>query len=272
MQKLNHELNKQQIHLTTSKEKVKNSIVKSKEKRILEIKAKSIPIGRMSDDEQRLTVYRLLFNINAITGWQMPEAEIADLLIEQLQVKILESYPYLNPHEITYAFRNNSVKEFGKNFNLFTFDEVIQIYLQSRKEAERIDEQEKLNQTLNLPMPEITKEEKLKTIEEYCKRDDISLKNLYLIPAFLYNDIVKLGLYSFTREEKQKLYDKATLYKLNEMKERAKNDLNYNKYYQRFKEHFEKGWFEDEEIEQIHYIYLKIAFLYYKNLRNASAR
>lgn len=239
--------------------------MKSKEKRILEIKAKSIPIGRMSEDEQRLTVYRLLFNINAITGWQMPEEEIADILIEQLQTKILESYPFLNPHEITFAFRNNSVKEYGKNFNLYTFDEVILPYIEKRKQAEQEEELKEL------PMPEITKEDKLKTIQEYCSREDINLKNLYLIPAFLYDYITELNLYNPTFEQKQQLYDRAKVYKLNQMEQQAKADYSYNKYYQRYKSMFEKGFFEDEEINQIHYIYMKIAFLHYKK-QNASTR
>lgn len=220
----------------------------------------------MSEDEQRLAVYRLLFNINAITGWQMPEEEIADILIEQLQTKIIESYPFLNPHEITFAFRNNSVKEYGKNFNLYTFDEVILPYIEKRKQAEEETELKEL------PMPEITKEEKLKTIEEYCSREDINLKNLYLIPAFLYDYIIELKLYNPTFEQKQQLYDRAKVYKLNQMEKQAKADYSYNKYYQKYKAMFEKGFFEDEEINQIHYIYTKIAFLHYKKLRNASAR
>ena len=116
-----------------------------------------------------------------------------------------------------------------------------------------------------LEQPEETKEEKLSYIEEYCKREDINLKNLYLIPAFLYDDIRELGLYKPTKEHRNRIYEDAKRFKLQEFEERAKNDLSFNRYYQKYKEHFEKGYFEESEWNQIDHIFMKLSFLDYKN-------
>lgn len=236
------------------------------ENKILNLKYSAKPFGSLNEDDLKLTVYKLFFTINAITGWQMPEPEICDILIEQLMKKLEESFPKVNYNEVEYAFRNTSVKDYGKNFNLFIFDEVIEGYLKIRKEESLKEEQKK--PVLSLPYQE-TLEEKLNDIKEYCDRDDINIKNIYLIPIYLYDDIIKLGLYNPSQEIKDKIYNDAKRFKLQEFEERAKNDISFNRYFQKYKQHFEKGYFEESEWNQIDSIFMKLSFLdYKKNVKN----
>lgn len=87
----------------------------------------------------------LLVKIHVITGWEIPQKELMDILIDQFCKKILESYPKINTDEIEYAFRNKpiEIKEWGKAMNLSLIDEVIQPYLSMRFEVSKIEEQKK---------------------------------------------------------------------------------------------------------------------------------
>lgn len=84
----------------------------------------------------------LLVKIHVITGWEIPQKELMDILIDQFTKKILESYPLINSDEIEYAFRNKpiTIKEWGKAMNLSLIDEVIQPYIESRFEISKIEE------------------------------------------------------------------------------------------------------------------------------------
>lgn len=104
----------------------------------------------MSDVEVRLRTNELLIKINVITGWSFPlDTETQLVLKDQFFKKLKESYSDVNVEEIEYAFRNNtSVKDWGKNINLFLIDEVMIPYLDSRFSASVKEES-------MLPVPEI---------------------------------------------------------------------------------------------------------------------
>lgn len=77
----------------------------------------------------------LLLRLSVISGWVIPQAELKNILIENLCKKLEESYPELNVNEVEYAFRNKNIgiKDWwGKSFNVALFDEVMIPYLEKR--------------------------------------------------------------------------------------------------------------------------------------------
>ena len=100
---------------------------------INKVKQISPAFFKLSEDEKKLHIYKLLIKITAITGWESPDPEIMDVFIDQLLLKMDESYRFLNMDEIEYAFRNYKVEDYGKKLNLNIFDSVIEKYLADRK-------------------------------------------------------------------------------------------------------------------------------------------
>ena len=243
------------------------NIITETDKKIVDLQ-KEIKLNKLNENEFKIVCIGLLYKISAITGWQLPEKNLLAILVDQFNLKLKESYLFLSEKEIEYAFRNTSVKEYGKNFNLLLFCEVVDEYREKRKEVLKSNQ----SKPMELPAPQETDEDKIKFIESYCNRDEINLKNLYLIPAILYDDIIKLKLYQQSKEKRDKIYEDAKKFKLKEYEERAKNDLTFNKYYQKYKDNFEKGYFEESEWNSIDSIFMKLSFLDYKNnVRNAKS-
>lgn len=96
----------------------------------------------MSIAELKTAATLLLIKINVITGWALYEdPKSAQILKEQFELKIKESYPNVNVDEMEYAFRQNTtVKDWGKFMNLGLIDEVMIPYLNQRKEISDIEE------------------------------------------------------------------------------------------------------------------------------------
>lgn len=113
------------------------------ENQIAEIKYKSAPFGKMSGEKVLSECKLLLLKVSVITGWQIPDAELKKILIEQFCRKMVEAYPTVNPDEVEYAFRNRDVeiKDWGKYFSITLLDEVLQPYIIRRQEVSRIEEQ-----------------------------------------------------------------------------------------------------------------------------------
>ncbi len=113
--------------------------------RVLELKYKSKTFGLMAPGELIYQASTLLVKIHVITGWEVPQKELMDILIDQFTKKILESYPLINSDEIEYAFRNKpiEIKEWGKAMNLSLIDEVVQPYIAKRYEISWIEERSK---------------------------------------------------------------------------------------------------------------------------------
>ncbi len=124
----------------------------------------------------------LLFKIIIITGWKGYDDPINDAILQQQFIlKLKESYPNVNTHEIEYAFRNTLVKDFGKNINLLLLDQVMEPYLKQRAEVSRIEEQVKVKE-LPVPVVEVTDEEWIETGRETWN----FTRNYLLIPANIY--------------------------------------------------------------------------------------
>lgn len=113
----------------------------------------------MSKEEVERWGMALLVKIHVITGWTIPAAELLNILVDQFQKKMVESYPSMNVEEIEYAFRNNGtvVKDWGKAMNLALIDEVLIPYLEERKRLSHELEERKVPP----PSPRIYSQEEL---------------------------------------------------------------------------------------------------------------
>jgi len=215
--------------------------------------------ARLTDEELNLTALKIIHTVSIVSGWQLPSKFELDILTEQLANKLLEKYPNVNIKEVEFAFRNYSVKEYGKNFNLFIFDEVLEPYLRLRYEASRLEE---YKQPKQIAM-KISNEEKLQDIHEYAEREDLNEDTIHLIPYYIHDWILELGLMEVPDSDKYDLYDKATKLKLKMIHKEALLDPVKMKDYEKFKHNYQKNMFSDWEVEQIHYIYLKLVALKY---------
>jgi hypothetical protein len=126
-----------------------------------------------------------------ITGWDIPETEFFDMFIEQFKLKMDESYRFLNMDEIEYAFRTYKVEDYGKNFNLHIFIEVLSRYLADRKQVDEYQDIQK-EQIVIHNRVEQSDADLENELLEYSKRDYTG-KKVYLLPPFLYDNLVKLS-------------------------------------------------------------------------------
>lgn len=126
------------------------------EKSILEKKYKSLPFGKIAEEEIRITASSLLIEISLITGWALLEDTTAAMVLKKhFELKLKESYPNVNEHEMLYAFRQNTtVKDWGKSMNLSLIDEVMIPYLENRFEVSKLEESLNFPQ-IQPPDPEI---------------------------------------------------------------------------------------------------------------------
>ena len=101
--------------------------------------------SKMFDTELLQTCTLLVVKISIITGWSVPAGEVKNILVDQFCKKIIESYSNTNVNEVEYAFRNRpiEIKDWGKDFNLTLFDEVMSAYLLKRFELSKFEEQKK---------------------------------------------------------------------------------------------------------------------------------
>lgn len=142
-----------------------------------------------------------------ITGWDVPESEFMDIFIEQLKLKLDESYRFLNMHEIEYAFRHYRAEDYGKKFNLNIFDVVLEKYLAVRKDVDQEQETQKEQIMLHNHV-EQTDAELESELLEYSQKN-YSGGRLYLLPLFLYDSLVKLGRLDLSEQAKVKKYNEA---------------------------------------------------------------
>ena len=174
---------------------------------ISKIKQTSLAFSKIPEHEQRVHIYKLLIKISVITGWSIPEPEIFDIFIEQFKLKMDESYRFLNMDEIEYAFRTYKVEDYGKNFNLHIFIEVISRYLADRKQVDEYQDIQK-EQIMIHNHVEQTDEELWNEVIEYSQKD-YSGKKIYLLPPFLFDNLVKLSKIDLSESAKVKKYAEA---------------------------------------------------------------
>jgi hypothetical protein len=193
------------------------------EKKIVELKYKSKPFGKMNDTELTQSAYNLLLEIHVITGWPVPVDELMDILVENTRLKFIESYPTVNPDEFKYAFRNNTqVKDWGKAMNLSLIDEVMIPYLSKRQELSRIEETKK--PVLIERKEDMTAEAMESFLHENAKLVKENKITVEFIPTLLYDWLEREGKLKLTVQEKWDYMTKAAAYRQGKLGERAATD------------------------------------------------
>lgn len=102
---------------------------------MVELKYRSKRIGEMTISEISKWSKALLLKIHVITGWTVPNgSEIMNILVDQFEKKLIETFGELNPDEIEYAFRQKGtiVEDYGKSMNLNLLDKILLPYLNER--------------------------------------------------------------------------------------------------------------------------------------------
>lgn len=177
------------------------------ENKVIEKKYASTTFGNMSTDERKLCAYSLVLKISAITGWTIPVADqILDILVDQFEQKLNESYRSVNQQEIEYAFRNRGieVKDWGKALNLTMIDEVMIPYLEHRFELSKTEESLRSRFNKNI------EEKKELTDQEWDEwLEDIRKYEIKLIPCSAYDYLVKKGLINLSVKVKHEYMNRA---------------------------------------------------------------
>jgi hypothetical protein len=153
-----------------------------------------------------LTLQRVVMKIHVITGWRVPANEMLDILLDQMEKRIIERYPAINEAEIEHAFRNNTVvKDYGKNLNLNTVDEVLLPYLSERYDASLREERMKTVKDVKmLPAAQVTDEEFIISLYKTFTQNPQFL----LIPTMAY-DILKKTMQLSIEQKRSYLYQVA---------------------------------------------------------------
>jgi hypothetical protein len=236
---------------------------------IMKAKESGIPFKKMNPEELKLSSYSLIIKMNVITGWNILDKNLLDIFAEQLSLKLQESYSFLNTNEIEYAFRNFTINDWGKNFNLTALDDVLKPYLTLRRELHTNETKAQIS----LPMAsnEISQKEMIQDVEEYLSKNTLEIN---LIPIFIYEYAEKLGYINLSRDEKIYIYEEAKTYRQRELSNSAKSnridDIMANNM---FFEMVKKNEITDEEKFRLQNLSKKIAFKKYydKNKSNAKS-
>lgn len=176
----------------------------SKDNQIVQLKYASKQFGKMIPEERELSAMQLLLKINVIVGWTIPASELMDILAEQFEKKLAESYANVNADEFEYAFRNRGldVKDWGKALNLTMIDEVMIPYLEQRYDLSVAEE------SLNRPIPIEDKREL--TAEEWQEwLLDMKGYKLDMIPVAAYDYLVRENKINPTVKEKNDCIEKS---------------------------------------------------------------
>lgn len=168
----------------------------------------------MSEGDVSKWAKALLAKIHVITGWVIPQDEMLNILVDQFQKKLSESYENVNPDEIEYAFRNNtSVKDWGKVLNLAMIDEVMIPYLDSRREISHIEAIKKVPMIEHKEdLSDVAMESWLEATAEIVRTGNFHFD---LIPNMLYDWLDKKGKIKKTPAEKKEYLERASTYRMN---------------------------------------------------------
>lgn len=181
------------------------------ERKIAGLKYQKNPFGGMTPEDRVVWAKNLLLKIHVITGWAIPQSEFLAVLIDQFEKKMNESYPSVNPDEVEFAFRNASVKEWGKQLNILLIDEAMQPYLEKRALVSKMEEQQKSKLMLPETKEDISDEGMDKFWDDTEKLVGKGNYQLELIPPMLYDWMDKNGNILFTRDQKIEYMERATL-------------------------------------------------------------
>ncbi len=192
------------------------------EEAIIQAKYSGRRFGIMGNDERIFCAQRLLIVIHSIIGWTLPVADYYDILVDQFEKKMQESYSTLNEEEVKYAFRNLSseVKDWGKFMNLSLLDEVLLPYLHTRQQIS--DQEEKKQKPIQIEKSGPLSDQEW---EEWVT--DIKTYPVNLIPVGCYDYLIRTAQINPTAKEKIIYLDKAmTIYLIDlEGRERVRNDF-----------------------------------------------
>lgn len=161
----------------------------------------------MTEEERWVSAQAVILRIHAITGWTIPVSEFMNILVDQFQLKLNESYANVTVKEIEYAFRNKGIeiKDWGKAMNLALIDEVMIPYLETRYEISRVEEQKNYPKMIE-QKTELTDEEKADWICDWKSMADI---NLELIPLMFYEFLNDKKIITITADQKWQYTKKA---------------------------------------------------------------
>jgi hypothetical protein len=171
------------------------------EQRILDLKYRSLPFGRLSEMGLRTTTKVLMLKISVITGWIVPDKELKIILEDQLSKMFVESFPTVNADEMEFAFRNNHVKDWGKSMNLNLINEVMEPYLERRREVSKFEEQRREGQLL-LPENTVTDQEFVESVKMLYQHH----QDFKQIPVLVY-DCIDQELTSEKKKEIKAIVD-----------------------------------------------------------------
>jgi len=160
----------------------------------------------MAEEERKLAAYSLILKISAITGWTIPVSDqILDILVDQFEKKLNESYRNVNVNEVEYAFRNRGidVKDWGKALNLTIIDEIMVPYLDSRMELSKMEESLKHKTLLIDEKRELTDEDWDEWLVDMKKYD------IKLLPCAAYDYLVKSGKINLTNGQKHEYMERS---------------------------------------------------------------
>lgn len=95
-------------------------------------------VQKLDPYQLRSALAGLLIRASIITGWPLPKSEVYQILLDEFEKLLLESYPILNIKDLEYAFRHfGDEKEYGKEMNLSLIKGVLIDYWVDRQEAVR---------------------------------------------------------------------------------------------------------------------------------------
>lgn len=224
---------------------------------LIAVKYAARPFGLMPREERVSWAIALMMKIHAITGWVMPGEPFDDVLLDQFQKKLAESYSNVNPEEVEFAFRNNpSVRDWGKSMNLALVDDVLSGYLEKRRRASIEEEHQKIKKEKPTVIPVL--EEDL--WEEFQRGIKSGKMTVDFLPDVLFT--WKTKTYTPTKEDKFFCQQSAIQHRTFQLTE----NLADAKKLKIFLQQKEQGFFEGEFVEQIRLLSRK--FLIYKLMKD----
>ncbi len=167
----------------------------------------------MSPEERKLCSHSVILKISAITGWTIPATDqVLDILIDQFEKKLNESYRNVNEPEVEYAFRNRGidVKDWGKALNLTMIDEVLIPYLETRFELSRAEESLSHKKQLVIDEnKELSDTEMAEWLMDWKSMDEL---NIDLIPIMFYEFLDSKKIINLTNAQKWEYTSKGVTY------------------------------------------------------------
>ncbi|MBS1915693.1 MAG: hypothetical protein JST87_05410 [Bacteroidetes bacterium] len=233
------------------------------ERKIIELKYAGKRFCDMIGVDRLRTAKALLVRIHAITGWIIPEAELKNVLIDQLTKTIEEKYSKMTSEEIEYAMRNfgTEIQDWGKMMNLSLIDQAVQPYLTKRRELSNLEEQivEKKLIEQKEDLSDKSMIDWLINTKQNIEKEKWDWK---WMPVSLYDFLVRKKKFHVTQMRRYEFLREAGKLRLNSLIENFDNSEASRKYIYDFKDMLEKGVVTSKtEIDKINRI-CKQLYLY----------